>query len=418
LPVLILRNNTNFDSLTLLLSNYQRMAILNFNNTQNAFAYKTNGELIRDYQIFRLINQEWLVRLGTEAASRLMNAGAKAPVALGMRPTIYAVFCGGDTLQIATQKINQLHQYKVKSILDYGVEGKESEADFIRTEKAIKEAILFARNNNAVDIVCSKFTGLIPSSVLEKLHIKQQLNSEEQEAFRQAKDRIYSIAQMAYDNNVSLFVDAEESWIQQPLDDLTFELMQQFNRNKPIIYNTIQLYRKDRLQFFKETIEQAKREGIIYAAKLVRGAYMEKEASHAKEAGKENPIQVSKAATDRDYNEALSVAIENIDSVAVCVATHNEESTLLATTLMRQKNLPNNHVHIHFSQLLGMSDQITFNLAKEHYNVSKYMPYGPVKDVIPYLIRRAQENTSVAGQMGRELKLLKDEVRRRRLWIW
>lgn len=394
------------------------MATLNFNNTQNAFAYKTNGELIRDYQIFRLINQGWLVKFGTEAASRLMNAGIKAPVAIGMRPTIYAVFCGGDTLQLATKKIGQLYQYKVKSILDYGVEGKESEEDFIRTEKAIKEAILFAKNNDAVDIVCSKFTGLIPFSILEKLHAKTALSAQEQEAFRQAKDRIYSISKLAYDNDVSLFVDAEESWIQQPLDELTFELMQQFNRKKPIIYNTVQLYRKDRLDFFKKEIERARREGIVYAAKLVRGAYMEKEANRAKEMGYENPIQVSKENTDRDYNEALTFAIDNIDTVAVCVATHNEESTLLATALMQQKNLPNDHAHIHFSQLLGMSDQISFNLAKENYNVSKYMPYGPVKDVIPYLIRRAQENTSVAGQMGRELKLLKDEVRRRKLWVW
>lgn len=391
------------------------MATLNFENTQIAFAYKNNKELIRDYQIFRLINQGWLVKLGTSMASKLINAGIKTPIAIGMRPTVYAVFCGGDDLQQTTYKIDKLYHYKVKCILDYGVEGKESEADFARTEKAIKEAILFAAKNDAVDIVSSKFTGLIPFSILEKLHAKQNLTNDELTIYRKAKDRIYSISKLAYDNNVSLFVDAEESWIQQPLDDLTFELMQQFNREKPIIYNTFQLYRKDRLAYFKQEVQRANKEGIIYAAKLVRGAYMEKEADRAKALNYENPIQPTKENTDKDYNAALQFAIENINTVAVCVATHNEQSTLLATTLMQQNNLPKNHPNIHFSQLFGMSDQITFNLAAEGYNAGKYMPYGPVKDVIPYLIRRAQENTSVAGQMGRELKLLKQEVKRRKL---
>lgn len=391
------------------------MATLNFENTQIAFAYKNNKELIRDYQIFRLINQGWLVKLGTSMASKLINAGIKTPIAIGMRPTVYAVFCGGDDLLQTTYKIDKLYHYKVKCILDYGVEGKESEADFARTEKAIKEAILFAAKNDAVDIVSSKFTGLIPFSILEKLHAKQNLTNDELTIYRKAKDRIYSISKLAYDNNVSLFVDAEESWIQQPLDDLTFELMQQFNREKPIIYNTFQLYRKDRLAYFKQEVQRANKEGIIYAAKLVRGAYMEKEADRAKVLNYENPIQHTKENTDKDYNAALQFAIENINTVAVCVATHNEQSTLLATTLMQQNNLPKNHPNIHFSQLFGMSDQITFNLAAEGYNAGKYMPYGPVKDVIPYLIRRAQENTSVAGQMGRELKLLKQEVKRRKL---
>lgn len=390
---------------------------MNFNNTQVAFAYKSNSSLIRDYQIFRLINQSWLVSFGTKAASSLMNLGIKTPVAIGMRPTIYATFCGGDSLEIATKKINNLYKYKVQSILDYGVEGKEEEEDFARTEHAIKEAILFAKDNPAVGIVSSKFTGLIPLHILEKLHGKEKLTNEENAIFSTSKQRIYSIAQLAFDNNVSLFVDAEESWIQKPLDDLTFDLMSKFNKEKPIIYNTVQLYRKDRLAFFKDTSDKAKKAGFIYAAKLVRGAYMEKEAKYAKENNEENPIQTSKQNTDNDYNEALKFAISNIDHIAICVATHNEESTLLATQLMQEKNLPNNHAHIHFSQLLGMSDHVSFNLAANGYNASKYMPYGPVKDVIPYLIRRAQENTSVAGQMGRELKLLKDEVRRRRLFV-
>jgi proline dehydrogenase len=390
---------------------------MNFDNTQKAFAHKTNYELIRDYQIFRLINQNWLVKWGTNAASKLIEHGIKTPVAVGMRPTIYAVFCGGDTLQLAAKKINQLYQYKVQSVLDYGVEGKENDADFIRTANAIKEAIYFAKDNDAVDIVCSKFTGLIPFGILEKMHANETLTNNEHAVLEKSKERIYSIAQLAFDNNVSLFVDAEESWIQQPLDDLTFDLMSKFNKEKPIIYNTVQLYRKDRLSFFKTATAKAKNEGFIYAAKLVRGAYMEKEEKRAFKLNYENPIQVSKQNTDNDYNEALEFAIDNIKNAAICVATHNEDSTMLATQLMKQHNLPNNHPHVHFSQLLGMSDHISFNLSANGYNASKYMPYGPVKDVIPYLIRRAQENTSVSGQMGRELKLLKEEVSRRKLFV-
>lgn len=395
-----------------------QISTLNFNNTQNAFAYKSNSELVRDYQIYRLINQSWLVKFGTSAASTLMNAGIKGPIALGMRPTIYATFCGGDTLGEAAKKIDNLFVYNVKAVLDYGVEGKESEEDFQRTEDAIKQAILFAKNNDAVDIVCSKFTGLIPFSVLEKLHAGETLTESENKQFAKSKERIYAIAQLAFDNGVSLFVDAEESWIQRPLDELTFDLMSKFNKEKPIIYNTVQLYRKDRLAFFKEAVEQAKQANFIYAVKLVRGAYMDKEAKRARKLNYENPIQTSKENTDKDYNDAVAFAISTISNVAICVATHNEDSTIRATQLMQANKLETNHPHIHFSQLYGMSDNITFNLAIAGYNTHKYMPYGPVKDVIPYLIRRAQENTSVSGQMSRELKLLKEEVRRRKLLVW
>lgn len=394
------------------------MTNLNFNNSQIAFAYKSNKELQRDYQIFRLINQNWLVKLGTNLAGKFMDIGIVTPIAIGMQPTVYATFCGGNSLQDASKKIKKLYTYKVHSILDYGVEGKESEADFNRTEDAIKEAILFAKDNDAVNSVSSKFTGLIPFSILEKLHASIPLEENDKQQFDAFKKRIESIAQLAYNNDVSLFVDAEESWIQQPLDELTYELMLKYNKQKPIIYNTIQLYRKDRLQFFKEQIERAKIDGIIYAVKLVRGAYMEKEAKRAKQLHYENPIQPNKETTDKDYNEAVQYALQNINNTAIFVATHNEESTLLTTQWMQKMHIAKDNAHIHFAQLYGMSDNITFNLAANGYNAHKYMPYGPVKDVIPYLIRRAQENTSVSGQMSRELKLLKEEVKRRKLFVW
>jgi len=389
--------------------------MLNLNDTQIAFAYKSNHELVRDYQLFRLINQNWLVKWGTQTASKLIDMGLKTPVAWGMRPTIYATFCGGESLEDAQKKINRLYEYKVHSILDYGVEGKETEADFERTFNAILKSIHYASNNSAVKIVCAKFTGLVPFSILEKLDAGQALSADEEAVFVKFKSRVHQLAQAAYEKNISLFVDAEETWIQQPLDDITFELMLEFNQKQPVIYNTTQHYRKDRLAFLQKEIEKAKEHNIIYAVKLVRGAYMEKENLRAAKLNYACPIQDSKAATDHDYDEAVKLCLQNIKHCAVCIATHNENSTILATRLMEEMQLGLHHPHIHFSQLYGMSDNITFNMANAGYNAHKYLPYGPVKDVIPYLIRRAQENTSVSGQMGRELKLLREEVKRRKL---
>ncbi len=259
----------------------------------------------------------------------MLNAGITSPIVLGMKPTIYSVFCGGNTLEEATAKINKLHEFGVTSVLDYGVEGKESEDDFNRTAYQVKLAINYADEHRAVDVVCSKFTGLVRFSILEKLHAREPLSPEEDEEYEKAKTRIEDVCEHAYRHNVSLFVDAEESWIQDPLDVLTYSFMKKYNESRPIIYNTVQLYRKDRLEFFKHAVAQAKKDGVIYAAKLVRGAYMEKEAKRAKEKGYDNPIQDTKTDTDRDYNEALRFALDNIEHVAICVATHNEESTLL-----------------------------------------------------------------------------------------
>ena len=389
-----------------------------FENTEHAFAHRSNFEMVRDYSVFRMMNYQKLVQYGVSTASILLKAGIVAPLAIGMKPTVYSIFCGGETLDKSTKKINHLHKYGVDSILDYGVEGKESEEDFNRTAKEIIKAIQFAKNNDATKIVCSKFTGLIPFSTLEKIHAKKPLSESEQKIYNNCVDRIKSICEEAHKNDVALFVDAEESWIQQPLDELTFSLMKTYNKEKPIIYNTIQLYLKDRLGYFKNAHADAKKEGFIYAAKLVRGAYMEKEAVRAAKLNYPNPVQTSKADTDSDYNSAVKYAIENLDSIAVCVATHNQDSCLLAVQLMIEKGIPVHHPHIHFSQLLGMSDNLTFNLAKAGFNASKYMPYGPVRDVTPYLIRRAQENTSVSGQMGRELQLLGTEMKRRKLPVW
>jgi proline dehydrogenase len=393
------------------------MTTPDFDNTAKAFAYKNNGILLRDYALFRLMNFQWLVSSGTAVAAKALDLGFDKLIALGMKPTIYSVFCGGESLEKATLVIEKMHSLGVQSILDYGVEASEEEADFEKTAAEIHRAIDYAAVHSAVKIVCSKFTGLLNFPILEKLNEGIALSADEKSAYERSVARIEAICQHAYEKDISLFVDAEESWIQKPLDELTLGLMRKFNREKPIVYNTIQLYLKSRLGYLKEAQSIAKNEGFVYAAKLVRGAYMDKEAKRAKQLKYPNPIQDSKTATDQDYNEAVKFAFEHLESTAICVATHNEESNQLAIALMQKNEIAPNHPHVHFSQLLGMSDNITFNLAAAGYNASKYMPYGPVKEVIPYLIRRAQENTSVAGQMGRELQLLQEEVKRRKLFF-
>jgi proline dehydrogenase len=389
--------------------------IVNFNNTQLAFAYKNNWVLTRDYGIFSLMSFNKLVNTGISIASFMVKTGLSFPVVLGIRPTVFPLFCAGESLKSSIPKIKMLYKYGIESILDYGVEGKESDEDYDRTAQAIQDAIVFAAQNEGVKIVSSKFTSLIPFKILEKLHAKTPLSEKESARFKTCKQRIENIAELAFQNKIALFVDAEESWIQQPLDDLTLELMRKYNKEQIIIYNTFQSYLKPRLSEFQKAIQIAKKERFIYGAKLVRGAYMEKEADYAKKNKLSNPIQNSKSHTDQDYNAAVEVALENIESVSVSIATHNEESTLNAIELAQKLQIPVNHPHLNFAQLLGMSDHISFNLAKAGYRVSKYMPYGPVADVLPYLIRRAQENSSVSGQMSRELQLHHIEMKRRRL---
>ncbi len=390
---------------------------VDFDNTKIAFTYKSNRALIHAYTMYRLISIPLLTRWGTSIADKMIGFNIKEPLAWGMEPTIYKLFCGGENLKASEKKILQLHKYGVKTIADYGVEAKDDEEDFIKTAQAIIEAIHYAASNDYVPFVSSKFTGLLPFHVLEKLHNKSALHPDEQIIYNTFLDKIISISQLAEQKSVSLFVDAEESWIQKPLDNFTTILMEKFNTNKPTLYNTLQLYRKDRYEYLQEAHQCAKAKGYIYAIKLVRGAYMEKENQRAATLGYNSPIHNSKQDTDRDYDRALDYVTDHIDSIAVCVATHNEESCKKMIHLMEKKNIDKAHPHIHFSQLYGMGDHISFNLADAGYRVSKYMPYGPVKEVIPYLIRRAQENTSVAGQMSRELKLILQEIRRRKLPI-
>ena len=313
-----------------------------------------------------------------------------------------------------------LGKYGVKVILDYGVEGKEGEANFEHAADEFIKVINYAATQNNIPFISIKVTGLARFGLLQKLNEAPRLRSgihdheEEMDEWERVKDRMFRICEVAAEKSIGVLIDAEESWIQDPIDRLTMEMMEEFNREKAIVFNTIQLYRHDRLNFYKLSYKIAQEKGFILGMKLVRGAYMEKERERAFQRGYASPIQPDKTATDKDFNAAVEFSINNVEGISCIIASHNDESNLLAVKLMEEKNIPLNHQHIHFSQLYGMSDNITFNLAKAGCSVSKYLPFGPIRDVIPYLMRRAQENSSVSGQTGRELSLIKKELQRRK----
>jgi proline dehydrogenase len=313
-----------------------------------------------------------------------------------------------------------LAKHNVDVILDYGVEGKEGEESFDQATQVFIDVINHAATQKNIPFISIKVTGLASHELLQTLHEAPRLrsgihdNEMEQAAWDRVRDRMYAICEAAAEKNIGVLVDAEESWIQDPIDRLTMEMMAEFNKQKAVVFNTIQLYRHDRLHFLRISHQIAEAQGFVLGLKLVRGAYMEKERAVALEKNKQSPIQISKEATDADYDEAVRFCMDHIHSTAVIIASHNEQSNLLGAQLLDEMMLPHNHPHVHFSQLYGMSDTITFNLAKEGFNVSKYLPFGPIQDVIPYLMRRAQENTSVSGQTGRELLQLKRELARRK----
>jgi proline dehydrogenase len=380
-----------------------------FSNTAIAFAYKSDNDLKKSYWLFRLLSYPILVKSG----------GYLAPVAIKMgmggwiKKTIYRQFVGGENTSDCLPVIQLLSQYGVGSILDYSVEGKDREEDFERCLNESLKNIEFAAQKKEIPFCVFKVTGLAPFSLLEKVSSGSPLSSAEQSSWNSVKNRVHQLCKKAFEHKVPILIDAEESWIQQAIDDLAMENILAFNKTECIVYNTYQLYRHDRLEFFKKQNEQAKSAGVKFGAKLVRGAYMEKERIRAAEMGYPSPIQPDKTFTDRDYNLALEYGIKD-KNVFLIAGTHNEESSLLLCKLMEQHGISPSDKRVWFSQLFGMSDHISFNLAKAGYNVVKYLPYGPVKDVLPYLVRRAQENTSVKGQTGRELDLIMKELKRRR----
>ncbi|RFS24991.1 proline dehydrogenase [Chitinophaga silvatica] len=386
---------------------------LSFDNTAIAFEAKTDKDLKRANFLFSNIGKPWLVKFGATMTPLAFKLGL--PIKGIIKNTIFAQFCGGESLEEAAATALKLGNYHVGVALDYGVEAMEGENSYDAAVPEFIRAIQYAATRPDIPFIAIKITGFARFELLEKLHRKDSLTPEEQAEYKRVRNRIHSIAEAGAHHDVAILVDAEESWIQDPVDDLTNEMMSLFNKKKVIVYNTFQMYCHDRLEYLRVSLAAAQKDGYLLGAKLVRGAYMEKENKRAAENNYPTPIQPSKQATDNDYNTAVKLCIENLDKLSVFIGTHNEDSCMLAARLMHEKGYKHNHEHVNFSQLLGMSDNITFNLAHAGYNVSKYLPYGPVKEVLPYLIRRAQENTSIAGQMGRELSLIRKEMKRRRI---
>ncbi len=401
---------------------------ISFDNTEYAFAAKSSADLKQADFLFGMMGKAWLVKLGLKITPLAIKWHIPFTKSL-IRKTIFKQFVGGETLAQTAKVADKLEQYKVQVILDYGVEGKEGEENFEHARDEFKRVIAYAATQPNIPFMSVKVTGFARFSLLEKLDetmhkaagtlmkryllAVESLPAVEKEEWHRVRLRMQQLCEEGNKKNIGVLIDAEETWIQDPVDALTILMMDIFNKGKVVIYNTIQLYRHDRLQFLKDSYKAAEERNFILGAKLVRGAYMEKERNRAAEMNYPSPIQPDKASSDNDYNAAVEFCIDHLDKIAVIVASHNEHSNLYTTQLLDKKGLPHNHPHVHFSQLYGMSDNITFNLAKSGCSVSKYLPFGPIKDVIPYLMRRAQENSSVSGQTGRELSLIKKELQRR-----
>lgn len=382
-----------------------------FEDTSVAFASKSDAKLRKTYWLFSLMNQARVVNLGTFFIKLALKL--HLPIKNVIRLTIFEQFCGGETISDCDPTISLLGQSGIGTILDYSVEGEDNEASFDATTNEILKTIDKAASSQTIPFSVFKVTGVASADLLEKIQRNEELTGQEEAAYARIRQRVETLCKHAYDKNVRIFVDAEESWIQGVIDDLTYQMMQQFNREKAIVYNTYQLYRHETLEAFKTAYLTARQRGYFLGGKLVRGAYMEKERLRARENEYFNPIHVSKDATDQDYNLAIDFSLEHIEHISICLGTHNEYSSQYCAAKMRKLGLERNDDRIWFAQLLGMSDNISFNLAKAGYNVAKYVPYGPIDAVLPYLIRRAEENTSIAGQSSREYLLVKSELKRR-----
>lgn len=384
---------------------------MNFNNTEIAFADKTNADLKKSYWMFKIIGWNWLINIGPSVLKILMPFYFPIPI---IKATIFKQFCGGESIEDCETTISELANKNVKTILDYSVEGKQEEEVFEENLQEALRTLQKAKEHPFIPFSVIKLTGFARFELLQKMNDKKQLSEKEIAEFEKVKNRVNILCEAAFNSEIPLFIDAEETWIQDPIDMLVLEMMQKYNKHKAIVYNTVQLYRWDRLTYFKHLLEIAEKENFFIGMKLVRGAYVEKERERAIKMNYKDPIQKTKEDTDKDFNLALKFCVENINRISFCCGTHNEESSQYLIDLMKQHNLSIDDSRIYFAQLLGMSNHISVNLAKANFNVAKYVPYGPVKDVTPYLIRRAEENTSIAGQTGRELQLIQNELKRRR----
>jgi len=386
--------------------------MLSFNDTRIAFSGKTEKELKKAYRLFLLVKHQGLTKAGSVLITLANNL--KLPVGWALKNTVYSHFCGGETIIDCQKTIGKLAQANIKSILDYAAEGVENETLFDEAKERIITTIDMASKNPGIGFAVFKFSGIARSTLLEKVSTQAALSKIEQMEYERVIQRADDICRFAGKSGVPVMIDAEETWLQGAIDEITENLMKKYNRDIVVVYHTLQLYRIDKLYYLKDITAKANKEGFFPGFKLVRGAYLEKENERARKKGYKSPIHPDKTSTDKAFNEALRFCIEKIDHLALCIGTHNEESCLEAVNYMEINRLPNNHPKIHFSQLLGMSDHISYNLSGEGFNVAKYVPYGPVNLALPYLIRRASENTSVAGQTSRELQLIEKELSRRK----
>ena len=385
---------------------------LSFEDTSIAFSSQSDFKLRKTYWLFALMNKGWLVNLGTffiKIALRL-----RLPIKFLIKNTIFEQFCGGESIQDSEKTIRHLHDVHVGTILDYSVEGEETEKSFDETTLEILRTIERASESSDIPFSVFKVTGIASTELLEAVQIGDSLNKEQKAEFDRVMKRVDTLCRRAYERNVRIFIDAEESWIQDTIDTLAYEMMDRYNHERPVVYNTYQMYRWESLAHLQRDTAESQAKGYHLGVKLVRGAYLEKERLRAHEEEYQDPIQATKEDTDHDFDAAIDFCLEHRNTISICLGTHNEESCRYCVQHMQEMGIEPGDPHIYFAQLLGMSDNISYNLANAGYNVAKYVPYGPVEAVMPYLFRRADENKSIAGQSSREFNLISDELKRRK----
>lgn len=383
-----------------------------FDNTEIAFAAKSNWQLKKANYLFKIVNNNAMASIATFGAKMALNL--RLPVKGMIKATVFEHFCGGETIDECKQTSERMAKFKIGSVLDYSVEGKDTEEAFDHAMEETLKTIENAKDNSNVPYSVFKPTGIGSHEIMEKVALGEKLTDDEHKSFERLKDRYSVLSKTAYDYGVRLLVDAEETWYQQTIDDILYDLMEKYNKERAIVFNTYQMYRWDSVDLIKNGHKLAQEKGFVLGAKLVRGAYMERERARAEEKGYADPICKDKPHTDQCYNDGLKYCVENVDMIELFNGTHNEYSNYYLTELMTKAGLERDDSRIWSVQLFGMSDNISFVMADAGYNVAKYMPYGPVKHVMPYLIRRAKENTSVGGQSSRELTMLSNELKRRK----
>ena len=385
---------------------------VHFEDTAIAFSYKSNAELRKANFIFSLVNNPFISRLATGAVR--LGLLLRLPIKGMIKSTVFSHFCGGETISQCSGIVEKLGSYNVGAILDYSVEGASSEEGFDQTTEETLQTIEAFKKNKSIPFCVFKVTGIADADLLEKVQANVKLSPEEEAAFMRVQNRVDTICKKAYEYKAQVLIDAEDSWIQSPIDKMAYNMMEKYNKESAIVFNTFQMYRVDMLGNLRDAHHNATMHNYYLGVKMVRGAYMEKERERAEKMDYPDPIQPNKEATDNSFNKGLEFCIDNKQRISLMCGSHNDYSNQYLTVLMEKHSMQKNDSRVWFAQLYGMSDPISFNLAKAGYNVAKYVPYGPIEAVIPYLLRRAEENTSVAGQSSRELMLIRKELKRRK----